>query len=343
MIVRTSMGHNRDSWDASLHHLGGDLLQCWQWGEFKQRQGWNVERIHGENGEGFAQVLFRRHGPFSIAYVPRGPVFDDTVADGCSLLHAFDEACAAYRAVTLIVEPLTPLPDAWLERDQGFVRGPAPIQTPRTVLVNVGDDKDMLAQMRKDTRYNIVYAQRHGVDIEHATIDSSSMDLFYKVLEETAKRGEFGIHSRAYYDDFVEVFADTSLLLFSRVNGEITAGLIAVRTGDQARSMYAGSATGKRFRGDAALLRFEAMRWARNAGCTRYDLGGIAHKPPSEGTASIAGSKEARGSDLDGVETFKTGFGGEIVTYPPTLERVYRPWVSWIMQRLNDRLRPAPE
>ena len=101
--------------------------------------------------------------------------------------------------------------------------------------------------------------------------------------------------------------------------------------------MYAGSSTTQRGRGDAALLRFEAMRWARDHGCTRFDLGGIAPEP-----LFPAGQDEDKepgpGSHLEGVHQFKTGFGGQIVAYPSTVERRYRPVMAWCIRRLYPRI-----
>ena len=195
--------------------------------------------------------------------------------------------------------------------------------------------------MRKDTRANVVHAQRRGVVVERAPIDNLSLGHFYELLQETSRRNGFGIHSRRYYEDFLRLFGHDAALLFSRNGGSVTAGLIVARCGIEGRSMYAGSSTAHRGRGDAALLRFEAMRWARELGCTRYDLGGIASGAPGIGTEHSAGG--ARAENLDGVHQFKTGFGGEIVTYPATVERRYRPTLAWLARRVSSRYRGTPD
>ena len=105
--------------------------------------------------------------------------------------------------------------------------------------------------------------------------------------------------------------------------------------------MYAGSATHHRSRGDTALLRFEAMRWARRFGCTHYDLGGIGmpgDDPANGATGSVPAASE---SDLGGVRQFKLGFGGDVVDYLPTLERRYWPGFAWLLRRIHSRFRPV--
>src|SRR5688572_12714354 len=63
-------------WNNEILPHGGHVLQSWEWGAFKQRHGWQPERISVSTaaGEGHAQVLFRRKGPVSLGYIPRGPV-----------------------------------------------------------------------------------------------------------------------------------------------------------------------------------------------------------------------------------------------------------------------------
>lgn len=129
--------------------------------------------------------------------------------------------------------------------------------------------------MRKDTRYDVQYAKRHGVSIERMEAGQADIATFYRLLQETSQRQEFGIHTSRYYDDFMRLFGDQAVLLLARAGGDVTAGLIAARCGAEGRSMYAGSSSHHRVRGDAALLRFEAMRWTRAYGGDRYDLGGL--------------------------------------------------------------------
>lgn len=337
-------GHVGNDWDAALVRSGGDLLQSWRWGVFKQRHGWKVSRIRveGPDGDAMAQVLFRPQGPMSIAYLPRGPIVPADAEITAALLHEVDAACAKHRAIVLVVEPDRPLPSAWLESGGGFAPGPDPFQTSQTVKVHLAPDTVLLNQMRKDTRANVLHARRRGVVVERAPIDAAAIGTFFGLLQETSKRNEFGIHSRRYYEDFLRIFDDQAVLLFSHLDGEVTAGLIAARCGSEGRSMYAGSSTTHRGRGDTALIRLEAMRWAREHGCSRYDLGGIASGAPPAGTDRDPSVRSQTGSSLDGVHQFKTGFGGEIVAYPATVERRYRPALAWLARRVSSRYRATP-
>jgi lipid II:glycine glycyltransferase (peptidoglycan interpeptide bridge formation enzyme) len=323
-------------WDSFAEANGGHLLQSWKWGEFKARHGWSVERVlffDGEHRAG-AQILFKQGGPFSIAYIPRGPIVppgEHACRD--KLIAKIDEVCRSRRALNVILEPN----DSLLLEQSGlhsqFASGPSHFQPARTVKVPLLTDDELLAQMHQKTRYSVRLAQRRGVVVDRTEFTPENIDLFYGLLMDTSERNEFGVHNRQYYADFLDIFSSHALMLIAKIDGYAGAGLVAARFGKEAIYMYGGSSTEHRAHGAAFLLQFEAMRWAREAGCTHYDLWGIPEEDPApaiEHGDRISGTK---GEDWRGLYRFKTGFGGEIVSYPPTLERRYRPILSRLVRR----------
>ncbi len=270
----------------------------------------------------------------SIGYLPRGPVLD---GDGQAIWPEFrallDETARRHRAISVIVEPDGPVGLTGSFRNAGFVQGPGHVQPQRTVKVPLLDDETMLKQMHQKTRYSVRLAQRRGVTVARAALDAASYDAFYRLLEDTAERNDFAIHSRAYYEDFMAQFGSRAVMLMAMVEDNLAAALIAAAFGDEAIYMYGASSTQHRAHGAAFLLQFEAMRWARECGCVRYDLWGIPDVDPAsiagEG-GSVAGTK---GDDWRGLFRFKTGFGGDVVRYPPTMERRYHPVLAWLARR----------
>jgi peptidoglycan pentaglycine glycine transferase (the first glycine) len=172
-------------------------------------------------------------------------------------------------------------------------------------------------------------AERRGVEIRHESASEEAIATFYQLLQETSDRNEFGIHSPEYYRDFLRFFGDRALLLNAYVDGQPAAGLVAARFGPEAIYMYGASSTLHRAHGAAFALQFEAMRWARDHGCAKYDLWGIPSEDPN--TQHVDGDRVAgtKGDDWSGLYKFKVGFGGNIVSYPPTLERRYRPLIAF--------------
>ena len=329
--------HDQALWDEKLRCGGGHLLQSWRWGEFKARHGWKVERVAvaGPNDEvAQAQVLVRRRGPFGVGYVPRGPSVDGGGPELVrQLFHAVDCTARENHMLFTIVEPDRPLPLTGRFKQAGFVRGGDHIQPGRTVKIPLLPDDALLAQMRQNTRYSVRLAQRRGVQIVRLG-DGATVDDFYGLLADTADRNAFSVHTRAYYADFLSIFGDDALCLFAYADGALAASLIAARFGEEAIYMYGASSTQNRAHGAASLLQFEAMRWARESGCLRYDLWGIPLEDDDAVHEDGTRYPSTKGDDRRGLFRFKTGFGGEIVSYPPMLERRYRPVFSFLAKRL---------
>lgn len=327
-----------EAWDFQVSEAGGHLLQSWKWGVFKQRHGWFPERVLVEapSGSAFAQVLYRHQGPVSVGYVPRGPVITGIPAMLWPALRSrIDRAALRHRAIMTVFEPNQSLRLTGTFREAGVVRGPGHFQPGRTVKIPLLEDEAILKQMHQKSRYSVRLAQRRGVTIEHRAFDRESVDLFYGLMKDTSERNDFGIHTHEYYEDFLRTFDEDAVLLFARVDdNNIGAALIAAAFGRDAIYMYGASSTQYRSHGAAFLLQFEAMRWARSRGCTTYDLWGIPEVDPestrSDHQTAIAGTK---GEDWRGLFRFKTGFGGDIVSYPPTLERRHVPVLPWLARK----------
>ena len=99
-----------DRWDGLIaQDPRGHLLQTWAWGELKGAFGWTPVRLAVERDGslvGGAQVLYRRLGPFSMAYIPKGPVLlENDSATTDVLWQAIHRRSRRMGAVALKVEP----------------------------------------------------------------------------------------------------------------------------------------------------------------------------------------------------------------------------------------------
>ena len=324
------------AWDEAVLANGGHLLQSWRWGAFKERFGWQVERIAAQDDGGLAlaQILFRRKAGVAIGYIPRGPVVPGH--DGAAMANlwpAIDDWARRRRALTIIIEPDDELP-AVQATMVAMTQGPEPIQPSRTVKTPLCDDDALMAQMHAKTRYNVRMAKRRNVVCRIADHTEDSIELFYELLQDTAARNAFAVHDRAYYREFLRQFGPDAVLMFAEVDGRVAAGAVAAVFGKEAIYMYGASSTKERANGAGFLLQYEMMRWARDRGALRYDLWGIPEYDP-ESTVSESGDRLAssHGGDWRGIYEFKTRFGGEIVRYPAPVERRYHPVLASLARR----------
>ena len=203
---------DQSTWDAAVLSSGGHLLQSWRWGAFKERFGWDVERIAvtRKGRAALAQVLFRTKAGESIGYIPRGPVWAEDDPDAVGEVWArIDEVARRRRTLAIIVEPDRPLPEQSHQKGR-LVPGPEPIQPARSVKVDLLDDQSLIDQMHPKTRYNVRLAMRRGVSTRIQELPGDSICEFYEMLQDTASRNEFVVHELGYYREFLREFVGRS-------------------------------------------------------------------------------------------------------------------------------------
>ncbi len=340
--MKSSISRDRAAWNEELAHLDGHLLQTWEWGQFKSEHGWQPERvtIGGNEPRAMAQVLFRHEGPFSVGYIPRGPVVaqDDREAARL-LLDRIDAVARRHRAIYLVVEADKPVAGFTDHPFDGIATGPPHLQPGRTVKIPLVDDDALLAGMHQKTRYSVRLAPRKGVIVDrHTGDDPEAMGEFYAMLQETSQRNEFGVHTIGYYASFLKHFSERAILFIARIDGHPAAGLITAQFGSDAVYMYGASDTKFRSLGAAFNLQFQAMQWGRERGAAWYDMWGIPEADPPKDNDHLDHVPATKGDDWRGLYRFKTGFGGEIVSYPPSIRRTYRPVLAKLADRAMGRM-----
>jgi lipid II:glycine glycyltransferase (peptidoglycan interpeptide bridge formation enzyme) len=337
---------NSVTWDQFLtSHPNAHLLQTSPWAQLKTAFGWDFAHVIA--GDVGAQILFRKLPlGFSIAYIPKGPVFPDlTGPDFRSFAHEtsqenpdhklrkseawedawkkllpdLDAACRKHRALALKVEP-----DQWETPGvsgalpPGFIASPHTIQPPRTITLAIsGSEDQILARMKQKTRYNLRLAEKKGITIR----PSDDLHTWDSLMQETGERDAFGVHSRDYYQKAYDLFHPTGAceLLLAEFEGEPLAAIMVFARGNRAWYFYGASSNAHREKMPTYLLQWEGIRWAREKGCTEYDLWGI----PDEGEATLEAGFAERADGLWGVYRFKRGFGGEVKRADGPWDRVY--------------------
>jgi peptidoglycan pentaglycine glycine transferase (the first glycine) len=309
-------------WDRALLALPNPhVLQSWTWGAFKSRHGWQpTPLLFRSGGKPLAAAMVLRRKlpflPFSVLYVPRGPALDwNDAALATQVLSWLEQLARAQRAILVKIDPDIYYPEdlpafsphpacapqvADLLLARGWRYSAQQIQFANTVLLDLAhSEEDLLAGMKQKSRYNTRLARRRGVTVRAGT--GADLDLFFDLYAETARRDGFPIRPREYYLDAWSSFLDQgrARLLLAEVEGETVAGLILLLFGPTAWYMYGASSTRHRERMPNNLLQWEAIRQARAAGCTLYDLWG-------------APDRLDESDPMWGVYRFKLGLGGEL-------------------------------
>jgi lipid II:glycine glycyltransferase (peptidoglycan interpeptide bridge formation enzyme) len=372
VLYETVLPSRPDDWDPIIAEEDASLLQSWRWGEFKRASGWSPFRI-GIASQGkpliYGQVLYRAVPrlpiPVSIGYIPRGPVYfpsshGDKEAEK-SFWRAIHRESRKRGAIFLKVEPNIAISETAIRSAVsrkmaalGFEPS-GRLQPARTWVLDIDrSEDDILKEMKPKTRYNLRLAGKRGVTVRRAA-NLSDLKAFHALLEITGQRDEFGIHKFPYYEQLWRIFGpdgDNSMVVLladhpdeaERARGPI-GGLLAFRFGREAIYMYGASDNRGREHMPNYLLQWEAVRWAKEHGCTLYDFWGIPDPPAEtpEGEESKQNPEVSpinTRSGLRGVYWFKRGFGGREIEYPGAYDHIYNAllykiWMRWRGENLG--------
>ena len=303
----------------------GHFLQSWGWGELKARFGWSPVRLalSREDENVAAATLLRRTAPHlplrvgHLAYIPKGPVIDWSDSSLCATF--FSQLAAYLRkqgAIALRTEPGEEVLIAEVLKGLHtlHMHPVSPVQPLRTIILDLASSEEMLlAQMKEKWRYNIRLAARKGVTVRVAETPAD-VHAWYRLLQITGERDQFGIHSSQYYLDAWHIFAPQNQvrLLLAEYAGQLLAGIFVGLYAHQAIYLYGASSNEQRQLMPNYLLQWEAIRWAKQQGAHSYDFWGIP-------------ATDAEDEAMAGVYRFKRGWGGRIVQFPGCYEAVYHP------------------
>ena len=293
------------SWNKLISQLPHPhLLQTGQWAAAKQPFGWTAHYRTWESPEGklqaAAQILERSiHLPLlsnalRMLYVPKGPLLDDWADKDLRkrVLGGLREFAREKGAFFIKIDPdlalgfglegeegskENPLAEDFIKQLQidGWRYSKEQVQMPNTMLIDLKkSEEELLAAMKQKTRYNVRLAGKKGVVIRKGNRDDFG-DL-YAMYAETSVRDGFVIRGEEYYREVWETFFADGLLtpLIAEVEGQAVAALMLFIFREQAWYIYGMSRDLHRRMMPNYLLQWEAIRTAKEAGCSVYDLWG---------------------------------------------------------------------
>ena len=168
-------------------------------------------------------------------------------------------------------------------------------------------EEEILAGLRKSTRYEVRRAERVGVNVEPSQ-EAADVEEFLKLYSRLGGRKNFVTDSPDHLRGIIQwLMTDPSrgALLLARDQASIAGGAVIVRCGKRCWYVWGASDQHDRFSA-GHLLQWRAILWAKAQDCTEYDFGGY-----TPGATS-------------GPAWFKEGFGGDVVHFVPAHRRVLR-------------------
>ena len=194
--------------------------------------------------------------------------------------------------------------------DLGLKKSPMHLAAEHTVMLDLKKSEDeLLADMRRQTRYEVRRAEKFGITVEKSDSEEIFKE-FHKIQAATAKRQGFVPPNLKTLLAEKEAFKGNIVIYVAKTEDKKPIAYGMVIKGGKEGDYYEAASTdlNRKLPGAYALL-WQAMKDLKAEGHERFNLWGIA--PPNQPNHRYAG-----------VTTFKTGFGGEVIEYVPAHDLV---------------------
>lgn len=298
--------NNKKLWEEFLSKKHeANFLQSWYWGQFHAALGKNIFRCgFYENDKLIGIMLSVVENAKRARYltVPGGPIIDwknkALVNESVKEIRriAKQESCIFVR-----VRPQLESNDFSknLFRANGFINAPMHLHAELTSQLDITPtEEQLLANMRKATRYEIKKAINLGIKIETSS-DIEMIKKFYDLQLKTAKRQKFIPFAYKFLYEQFKIFSEnnSAILYSAKFNNKLLAQAFIIFYNSEAAYHYGASTDeGRKYPG-AYLLQWEAIKEAKKRGIKRYNFWGVAPE----------NNKDHR---FSGLSLFKRGFGG---------------------------------
>ncbi len=293
-------------WEDFLsQHQEANFLQSWYWGEFHKALGHRIQRngfIKNNKLIGVMLSVVENAKRGKYLTIPGGPIID---WEDETLINLFvkeirniakKEGCVFIR-----VRPQLQSNDFSknLFKRFGFINAPMHLHAELTSQLDITPtEEQLLANMRKATRYETKKALSLGIKIE-TNSDLKTIKKFYDLQLQTAKRQRFVPFSFEFLSEQFKVFLENNqaILYSAKLGNKLLAQAFIIFYGAEAAYHYGASAEDGRKYPGAYLIQWEAIKEAKKRGLKRYNFWGVAPE----------GDKDHR---FSGLSLFKRGFGG---------------------------------
>ncbi|MFO1070023.1 MAG: peptidoglycan bridge formation glycyltransferase FemA/FemB family protein [Geminicoccaceae bacterium] len=333
----------RDEWnDFVASFPAGDIVQSAAWADAKSVLGYrSVLAVHREGTQiaGGAAVLVRQVAPLlAVGYVPRGPLVAPGV-DAARVVDVIERAARRAGVSVLVVQPpVGGEATANVLARRGYVAGAPEVAPSVTMSVDIAPEPEtIMARMAPGRRRSVRQAVARGVSVRFG--GRADLEAFHALAAETARRQQFSPVSLAELKAQWDALhgCDAIRLVLAEHEERMLAGIVVTTFGRTVTFRHTGW-NGERpdLQANVACHWF-AMQWARQAGYTDYDLGGVERSIAmriEQGESLLADFQRSPAG-------YKAAFGGRLVWAPlsylkvihPLLGPLARPFLPALLER----------
>lgn len=297
------------------------IVQSPEWGKFKTEMGTPAIRV--------GKIQYTKHKiPFSSFSYGYSPKVDPNLIEWEKLAKSLKEnRCVAVNFDVPNIIADTPESKKVIKLlKEKCKTSPRDTFAKSNVILDISlDEKTLLQKMHKKHRYNIKYAQKNSVVVDIAETNED-FEIFYKLLDETAQRQKYYIHSKNYYKKIWKQFRKQEMcyiLIAKHGDAPLVAWMLFIYEGVLYYPYGGSSNEGKNLQG-SNLMAWEAIKLGKKHGCKLFDMWGAAT------------DLNDTSDPYHGFTNFKMKFGGKHVTYIDSYDFVVNEPLYTLFNTAND-------
>ena len=321
--------NDKNTWENFLlSRPEANFLQSWQFGEFHSELNKKIFRLavfDQEKIQAAALLVKETAKRGSYLTIAGGPLFDKSHPNANSIFKFFtdhfrkiakEEKCAFIRLRPQLIN--TP-ENKKIFLSNNYQLAPMHLTADLTIQIDLKrSEEEILASMRKNTRYEIRKSQRIGI-ITKQSKNSGDIREFHEYQLLLAKQHGFVPFP---YDFLLAQFRnmlvdDQVCLIHSYDKEELLASAFIIFYNNEAVYHYGISTPDNKKKPGSYACQWAAILEAKRRGCAKYNMWGIA-------------PKEQTNHRFTGVSIFKRGFGGEEVAYLPAMDLATSPMYTLV-------------
>jgi lipid II:glycine glycyltransferase (peptidoglycan interpeptide bridge formation enzyme) len=268
----------------------GEFLQSSFWRKFQESVG---RKVYFSASENFSASIIEHNLPIAgkYFYIPRGPMLKSSNLK----FQISSQDQISNDKISKKIQKLVSLAEnnnaGWIRidpKDEKFLgviknnikykirKASHDMQPKEIFVVDISkSEKDLLAEMKPKTRYNIRLAEKKGVKI---FCDKSEKNIaeFLRLTQVMAKRNGIVAHPESYYKKMFEnISGDVLKLYVAEYEGKIIAANLVIFYGETCVYLHGASDDACRSVMAPYLLQWQQIRDAKKSGCIKYDFGGV--------------------------------------------------------------------
>jgi len=320
---------NKEIWENFLKECEEKtFLQSWNWGEFQKMMGNKIWRLGIFENSKLVNLILTieieaKRGTFLfIPHLVSGKYLQ-------VLVNHLKALSREEKADFIRISPILERNEENIKifKELGFRDAPIHMHPEATWELDIKKpEEELIAQMRKTTRYLIRQAQKNSDIRIEQSLELRDIEKFNQLYQETVDRHHFVPFSLEYLkNEFLAFLQNDQLSIFlGKYKNDLVSGGIFIFW--QNIAFYHHGASSLRYPKIPVsyLLLWEAIREAKNRGCKKFNFWGIA-------------PENQRNHPWHGLTLFKMGFGGYKKEYVKTqdLQISKKYWLNFIIEKLR--------